>query len=642
MNLSYYRRPLFILLAFYAAGIFAFRGFFLKPEAPLPFGLPRYGAEVEGRIAEYPVPGRGGWRFALDTAGLYGRPFRTGLMVYSRSLEDASYGDTVSFLADLKTPPGASVPGGLDWAGYLYRRGIVAEARATDLQLTGSAGPVIRLARSVRASALGTFGRALAPEPAAVFGGVVLGEKRGVPPDLKTAFQDSGAMHLLVASGSNVGFVVAVVYFLCARLGLRRRYSGLAALGLSGMYVIAAGGDPPLVRAYLMFSAGLLAWLLRRDSGAFHALTAACLGILVFSPRSLFDAGFQMSFLAAYGLTAGMSAWSPFLRVRGLAGKALGLFVVSFFAQLFLYPVLAVYFHRISLVSLLSNMVLVPASALAMGLGFLLAALPWAGPVFGWLSAVSGWFMAGFIWTVRFFAGLPFAAVSVPEPSPLGIAGGFVLAFAFAHAPLLGFRRPRLYGLAAAGAAVLAAGVLSFPRATASGRASGALLFGDSNTRAALVSAPSGGLFLVNPGVNGRKLAGAVLARGSKTLEAVMLTSLEKKNYSGLPELAGLVKIKSVLLPYGPRPPDLEAALAALEKSGTEVKKIWPGEESGGASCGWEGASPGYSGAADRFSWKVGDLTVTREGARADMPGAAGTVAGGEAVKGAITAVGNF
>jgi competence protein ComEC len=639
MHLSYYRRPLFLLLATYAGAIFVFRGHFLRPPEPLPFALPRPGAVAEGRVAEYPVPGRGGWRFALDTSALYGQPFRGGLMVYARSLEGASYGDRISFLADLDEPPGAAVPGGLDWAGYLYRRGITAEARAIDLRVDAPAGPVIRLARAVRASALDTFAKALPPEQAAVFGGVVLGEKRGVPPGLKTAFQDSGAMHLLVASGSNVGFVVAVVYFLCARLGLRRRYAGLAALALAGLYVIAAGGDPPLTRAYLMFSAGLLAWLLRREAGAFHALTAACLAILIFSPRSLFDAGFQMSFLAAYGLTAGMSAWAPYLRARGPAGKAFGLLAVSFFAQLFLYPVLAVYFHKISLVSLLSNMALVPASALAMGLGFLLAALPWAGPVFDWLSALAGAFMGLFIWTVRFFAGLPFAAVSVPEPSPLAMAGGFMLAFAAAHAPLLGFRRPRLYACALAGLAVMAAGAFSEPRAAAGGNC-GALLFGDSNTRVALVSSPSGGLFLVNPGVNGRKLAGGVLGRGSRTLEAVMLTSLEEKNYSGLPELAGLIKVKNVLLPYGPSPAGLETALAGLRKEGARVVRLWPGEAAAGAACAWEGELAGYTGAGDRFAWKIGDMTVTRGGERAELAAGTGPAAAGEGVKGAITAVG--
>jgi len=638
MHLSYYRRPLFLLLALYAGGIFVFRARVLRPPAELPFTLPRSGVLVEGRVAEYPASAPGGRRFALDTSRIYGKPLKTGLMVYDGPSDAVSYGDTVAFLGDLEAPAGAAVPGSLDWADYLAKRGIAAQARPRDLELVRPANPFIRLARRIRYSSLAAFGSALPADAAAVFGGVVLGEKRGVPPDLKAAFQDSGAMHLLVASGSNVGFVVAVVYFLAAWLGLRRRLAGLAALGVAGFYVLAAGLDAPLVRAYLMFSAGLCAYLLRRETGAFQALTAAALLILVFSPRSLFDAGFQMSFLAAYGLTAGLGAWKPYLKAEGAAGKALALLSVSFFAQLCLYPLLAVYFHRVSLVSLVSNMVLVPASALAMGLGFLLAALSWAGPVFKLLAAAAGGFMKCFIWMVKFFAGLPFASVSAAAPSGWAIAGFFLLALALLHAPLLGFRRPRLYAALFLGLAVMAAGPLRGGRAAAR-PAQGALLFGDGNTRSALVRSSSGGLYLLNPGVNGKKLADAVLVRGTRTLEGVLLTSLEEKNYSGLEELAGLVTVTNVFLPYGPRPPGLERLLAGLEKRGAAVRRLWPGETAA-VSCGWEGYVPGYSGAGDRFSWSIGGITLSRGGERAELE-TGGKRESAEAVKGAIISLGS-
>ncbi len=631
MLLSYYRRPLFLLLLIYTAGIFVFRGRLLRSTEGLPFALPLPGALIEGRVAEYPIAVRGGWRFTLEMKKLYNQPFSGGLMVYAGSLEGVSYGDTVSFLGDLEAPRGAEVPGSLDWADYLAKRGITAQARAYSLETIKPAGLFIRLARRFREASLKTFESALPPEPAAVFGGIVLGEKRSVPPDLKTAFQDSGAMHLLVASGSNVGFVVAVVYFLCARFGLRRRHAGLAALLLSGFYVMAAGFDTPLVRAYCMFAAGLGAYLLKREAGAFHALTVAALLVLLFAPRAIFDAGFQMSFLAAYGLTVGMTVWRPYLRVAGLAGKALDLLTVSFFAQLLLYPILAVYFHKISLVSLLSNMVLVPASAVAMGLGFLLTALARAGFIFNWVAAVSGGFMGFFIGTVRFFAALPFSSVRVAEPSAWFTAGFFILALVLLHAPLLGFRRPRLYLSALAGLAVMGVGPLTRVQALPGARREyKAVLFGDSNTHSALVSEPSGALYLVNPGVNGKKLAAAVFSSGARTLEAVMLTSAAEKNFSGLAELAGLVKIKDVLVPYGPQPQALKRLLSGLAQGGTRVSQLWPGETPAAGLnlvCRWDSYSPGYSGPADVYGWEIGPLEVRRDGEYAGRlcPGCAGT-----------------
>lgn len=614
MLFSYYRRPLFLLLLLYAGGIVLFRDLFIKPPEKPPFPLPRPGVLVEGRVAEYPASAPGGSRFALETETIYGRPFRTGLMVYAASMAGASYGDKVSFLADLEAPPGATVPGSLDWAEYLSGRGITAQARVRELEIAGRANILVRLARKFRYSALDAFGTGLPPEAAAVLGGVVLGEKKSVPPGLKAAFQDSGAMHLLVASGSNVGFVVAVVYFLCSRLGLRRRYAGLAALGLAGFYVLAAGLDAPLVRAYLMFSAGLCAWLLRREAGAFHALTAAALVILLFSPRSLFDAGFQMSFLAAYGLTAGLAAWGRYLRAGGWAGKALGLLAVSFFAQLCLYPVLAVYFHKISLVSLFSNIALVPASGLAMALGFLLALLSGTGFVFNWLAYAAGLFMEAFIGGVRFFAALPFSSVGVAQPSAWFVAGFFVLAFALVHAPLPGFRSRRFGFTAALGLLLTASGPL------VEGLAPGpvkykAVLFGDSNTYCALLGVPAG-LFLVNPGVNGKKLADSVFTEGSRALEGVLLTSLEEKNFSGLEELSGLVEIKKVFIPYGPKARELDQVLAKLEKNGARVHKVWPGEA---PAPGLMAAGGGYSGRGDKLDWEAGALRIRKEGGYAEQ-----------------------
>lgn len=611
MLFSYYRRPLFLLLLAYAGGIFLLRDRLLRPPE-LPFALPRSGVPLEGRVAEYPVAVPGGLRFALETTSVYGAPLKTGLMVYAKGeAGGASYGDTVSLFADLEAPPGASAPGSLDWADYLARRGIGAQARAHEAAVTRPAGPLLRLARRFRHSALASFRAGLEPEAAAVFGGVVLGEKRSVPPDLKAAFQDSGAMHLLVASGSNVGFVVAVVYVLCSLLGLRRRYAGLVALGLAGFYVLAAGLDAPLVRAYLMFAAGLCAWLLRRESGAFQALTAAALLILALSPRSLFDAGFQMSFLAAYGLSVGLALWGRYLP-GGPAGKVSGLLMVSFFAQLCLYPVLAVYFHKISLVSLLSNMALVPASGVAMALGFLLALS--GGWLFEVLARAAGLFMQAFIGTVRFFAGLPVASVSVPEPSAWLVAGFFVLAFALLHAPLLGFRRRRLYFSAAAGLGVIAAGTLSqFWSGGEGGRR--ALLFGDSNTSCVLVRAPAG-FYLANPGLAGRKLADALLAEGRRSLEGVLLTSLEEKNYNGLEELARLVTVKNIFVPYGPQPQPLRALLERSAAGGCRVHRLWPGEEVAGVRAGWSGPA-GYTGGGIT-EWEAGGLRIRNGGALAE------------------------
>ena len=132
MLLSYYKRPLVIMLVILCGFIIAFKSRFVKPPDVPPFSMPRLGALVEGRIAEYPVKQNGKLRFAVDNVSIYHKPVKSSLMVYAADLKDMSYGDRVGFVADLHEPAGSYIPGGLDWASYLFRRGISADRIEAD------------------------------------------------------------------------------------------------------------------------------------------------------------------------------------------------------------------------------------------------------------------------------------------------------------------------------------------------------------------------------------------------------------------------------------------------------------------------------------------------------------------------------
>lgn len=626
MLLSYYKRPLVIMLVILCGFIIAFKSRFVKPPDVPPFSMPRLGALVEGRIAEYPVKQNGKLRFAVDNVSIYHKPVKSSLMVYAADLKDMSYGDRVGFVADLHEPAGSYIPGGLDWASYLFRRGISAEARAmSPVESISPAPGYIRTASGFRKRVLDSFAKNLSADEAAVLSGVVIGEKRSVDEKLKDAFQRSGAMHLLVASGSNVGFVTVIVYALCAFIGLRRRYSGFLALLVSGFYVVAGGLDTPLVRAYIMFATGLVAFMCRRESGGFHSLVLAAFLLLAFSPRSLFDVGFQMSFLAAYGLIAGTSIWNDRIRhtcdvlfnirrtkkgefAAGLAYRIVSLFAVSFFAQLFLYPLMAVYFHQVSLVSLVSNIILVPAAGIAMTLGFLLALFPSFGVVTGIISLVTSVFMKIFIFLIKIFAAFPLAAVNVPEPSALVIAGFYVLAWTLLHWPLLGFTR---YLFPALGFFLVLANSLlgSIGRLNVKEHV---LLFGNRNVSSALI-VDKKGIFLVNPGMNGKKLSDAVYAEGRYSLNAVLFTSLDENNFRGLADLSQKVRIKNIYLPFGPMNDYMYDSLSPARHSGANIQQIWP-VSSGTVHLAWPEQVYGYAGRGEPYDWKVNDVRITNNG----------------------------
>ncbi|MCX5786766.1 MAG: ComEC/Rec2 family competence protein [Elusimicrobia bacterium] len=635
MLFSYYKRPLFILTVLYALLIIAFRPWFERRAAGDTINLPLYDAEVEGVIKEYPIKHYKLWRMELETTSVDSRPLKTEVMAYTGDLGGASLGDTVIFRGDLKKPFSNVVPGNLDWPRYLSRRGINTEARGGAFSIKRKASFALGKAADFRRAALAVFDLKLSSEAASVAGGVVIGEKKNISPGLKTAFQDSGSMHLLVASGSNVGFVVIVVYFLCAGAGLKKRHSWPLALLSAGFYVMAAGFDPPLTRAYFMFGSGLAALLLERRPGIFQGLVIACLLILAFEPLALFDAGFQMSFAAAYGLSIGMTLWGERLRFKGLTGILAGLFAVSFFAQAGLYPLMAYYFHKISLVSLVSNIVLVPASGVIMALGFLLVFSSKISVLYGLFSVITQRALDLFILFIRFFAGFYFSAVRVSEPSAWSAAAFFVLVFIFLHAPLFNFKKKPVWAMFALALLLFGCGKF-FPSRP------GASLFSDGKSAAFLFRAGDGGLFLVNAGLSGAKLSNAVLSSGERELKGVFLPSLDENDSSGLEELGNLIRVRRLFLPYGPLPDGLNTEIEQLSKKGTVILKLWPGESvllddikvSAAWPCYARGgekteAAPGYTGFMEEsrlsfvFSSRGGDAEVCSGGRQVFLQGRA-------------------
>src|SRR5207247_1401312 len=120
--------------------------------------------------------------------------------------------------------------------------------------------------------------------------GLVVGTRPRFNAEIRHIFLDSGTMHILVASGSNVAFVMAFWFFICRLLfRLPRRWCLLSSLPLIGGYVVVAGADPPICRAGLMATVGIVSYLLAREDRPYHALALAAWVILIIEPRALFD-----------------------------------------------------------------------------------------------------------------------------------------------------------------------------------------------------------------------------------------------------------------------------------------------------------------------------------------------------------------
>lgn len=245
-------------------------------------------------------------------------------------------------------------------------------------------------------------------EPNASFiNGILLGSRQNIPDAMKEAFNKTGTTHILAISGYNIMIIswavlAGLVYF------FKRRTAFWISVGIIILFTILTGASASVVRASLMGLFLLFANGYGRLYDAKNSIILAGAAMIYINPFSLvFDIGFQLSFLAVMGLVY----IYPFLdnKFRKIPElwklKELTLMTVS--AQMAVAPLLIYYFKNFSLISLPTNILILPFLPAAMFFGFISGLV---GMIFLPLGQIVGWFAwaitAYQIEVVRFFATL--------------------------------------------------------------------------------------------------------------------------------------------------------------------------------------------------------------------------------------------
>jgi competence protein ComEC len=234
-------------------------------------------------------------------------------------------------------------------------------------------------AAAIHGRADAALGRGMPPREAELARGFVLGEDDRIDPETVTDFRRAGLSHLLAVSGENVALLALLALPLLAAFGLPLRARLLWVLGLIAVYVPLTGATPSIERAGVMGALSVLATLAGRRASRLYGLAAAALVTIAIDPGVAADVGWQLSFAAVLGILALAAPLATALRVRlglrGPLGRALADGVgLTTAATLATAPLIAFHFGELSTVTLLANLLALPAVAPAMWLGMLAAA----------------------------------------------------------------------------------------------------------------------------------------------------------------------------------------------------------------------------------------------------------------------------
>lgn len=520
-------------------------------------------ATVTGTVVSEPDPGAlsTSYELRIDELAVNGRAVRDAGLVRVSLHQYASFlpGDRLRLTGKIELPP---VFDGFDYRSYLRQQGIWATMsfprfEKTDAGDSGFSREVVR----VRLALDRSLQRAL-PEPeAALAGGIAFGRDGNLSQENKEAFNRSGLRHLVAVSGSNVSLVSAVTMALALPMVGRRR-SWIPAAFTIGVYLLAAGFSPSVVRAGVMAGIYLAGGIAGRPQSGLPALGGALILMTLLQPANALDTGFQLSMAATAGLLT-LAPWLNHAFERWTVASRLPVprwvtqvSALSVAASLSTAPIMWASFGELSLVSPAANLVVEPVFVVAFWASIVAAVLGSWSEQLGWLAGIAAYYPLAFIGGVASAAAsLPFASIAPGRGSagaaclvsvPLLLGG----AVSYRYIPPVSQVPPRIearrrlvnrFLLAGAGGCL---GLVAIPLTVLPARGPGVLRIdfldvgqGD----AILLTTPHGRQVLVDGGPSGARLArelGEVLPHWDRSLDVVVLTHPQEDHAGGLPEIA--------------------------------------------------------------------------------------------------------
>ncbi|RMH35285.1 MAG: DNA internalization-related competence protein ComEC/Rec2 [Nitrospirae bacterium] len=233
-------------------------------------------------------------------------------------------GDTIETSVHMRPPYGTRNPGGFDYAAYLAREGVHAVASLWDAEhlRLREQPPSLRywVSRTIarwRGAVNEAATNSLNGPALSIFLAVIIGEQGLLSPDERDVFTATGTAHIMAISGTHLGILAGLMFFL-VRDGVRRlpsawlerlalritptRLAVLATVPVVVLYALLAGAKIATVRALVMILFAMTAVWLGRERQLLTVLAIAACLLLLYHPSSLYDASFQLSFVSVYAI----------------------------------------------------------------------------------------------------------------------------------------------------------------------------------------------------------------------------------------------------------------------------------------------------------------------------------------------------
>ncbi|MFW5831893.1 MAG: ComEC/Rec2 family competence protein, partial [Prolixibacteraceae bacterium] len=267
-----------------------------------------------------------------------------------------------------------------------------------------------------------------------VLSALTLGYKRELDTETRRVFSSAGAMHVLAVSGLHVGIIFLIIQFLFGFL--KKRKTGrlvfvITALTIMWSFAFLTGLSPSVSRAATMFSFVIIGNNLNRQTNIYNSLAGSALFLLLINPNNLFEAGFQLSYSAVFGI---VFIQPKLVRIATPPNKFLNYFwqllTVSVAAQIATLPVTLFYFNQFPAYFWISNLFVIPAAFVLIPMGFSLLLFHNVPVLSEVISFITENLIRILYNLLQFIENLPFSVWQVAlSPAELFFVGGLMISF---------------------------------------------------------------------------------------------------------------------------------------------------------------------------------------------------------------------
>ncbi|MFN8353256.1 MAG: ComEC/Rec2 family competence protein [Spirosomataceae bacterium] len=282
----------------------------------------------------------------------------------------------------------------------------------------------------------------------AVANAMVLGLRDDLDNDLVQAYSAAGAIHVLSVSGLHVGVIYVVLAGVLGKLKRIKKVGKplfvVTILGILWFYAFVTGLSSPVLRSTCMFSLIVIAENVNRKQNSYNTVALSAFLLLLINPYFLINVGFQLSYLAVFGMIYFQPLLNPLVAIDKNKNIAMWLLdriwkvtTVAVAAQIATLPITLYYFHQFPNYFLLANPIVILLSSVALiaGLIFvviaaLLVTIGWTLPL-GYLAYLLTWSVKLLNWSVLWTERIPYSITKWLYITPWEMVLLYVLIFFF-------------------------------------------------------------------------------------------------------------------------------------------------------------------------------------------------------------------